>query len=113
MKVIKESPLEGIKKPKVEQKEVEVYDEEEANRLIKCLEKEPLHWQIIIKLAITCGLRRSELVVLEFKHFDFENRIVHVQQAVTQCKEYGLQVHEIKKGKRTARKRDVVFDMTK
>lgn len=112
IKVIKESPLEGVKKPKVEQKEVKVYDEEEASRLIECLETEPLHWQIIVKLAITCGMRRSELVGLEFKHFDYDNRIVHVYQAVTQSKEYGLQVHEIKKGKRTARKRDVVFSQS-
>src|SRR5699024_9659965 len=47
---LKESPLEGVKKPTVDYKESRVYDVEEASKLLKCLESETdvLHWQIII-----------------------------------------------------------------
>ncbi|REJ29253.1 site-specific integrase [Caldibacillus debilis] len=109
IKLIKESPLEGVKKPKVEYKDIEVYSPEEAARLIKCLETEPLHWQVIIKLAVTTGMRRSELLGLEFKHIDLDNRIVHIRQALTYSKHSGYQIHEIKKGSRSARIRDVVI----
>lgn len=109
LKVLKENPIDDIEKPKFKNKKVEVYTLEEATKLIDCLENEPLHWRIIIKLAITAGLRRSELLGLEFKHFDYKNRIMHVEQAVTYTKEEGYQVHEIKKGNGEANKRDIVI----
>lgn len=109
LRLIKQSPLEGIKKPKVEYKESEVYTVEEASLLIKALEEETLvpHWQIIVKLAITTGMRRSELFGLEFKHFDFEKGILSIKQALTYSKYDGYSIHEIKKGNRSARKREV------
>lgn len=109
LRIIKQSPLEGIKKPKVEYKEIEVYTIEEASELVKALETETHvpHWQIIIKLAITTGMRRSELFGLEFKHFEFDKEILHIKQALTYSKLDGYSIHEIKKGARSARKRDV------
>lgn len=109
LRLIKESPLQGIKKPKVEYKEVEVYTVEEASQLIKALETETHvpHWQIIIKLAITTGMRRSELFGLEFKHFDYDKGILQIKQALTYSKYDGYSIHEIKKGNRSARKREV------
>jgi len=108
LQLLKESPLKTVTPPKREHKKVEVYTLEEASRLIECLEEEPLHWQIIIKLAITTGMRRSELLGLEFKHFDYDNRIVHVEQALTYTKDAGYQIHDIKKGNGAANKRDIV-----
>ncbi|GAA5418040.1 tyrosine recombinase XerC [Paraliobacillus ryukyuensis] len=114
MQLIKNSPLDGIKKPKVDYKEIEVYTIEEASELIKALETEVNvpHWQIIVKLAITTGMRRSELFGLEFKHIDFDKGIVHVRQALTYTKYGGYDVHEIKKGTRAARRRDVYISDT-
>jgi len=111
LRLISKNPCKEIDKPKIETKEVEVYDLEESAKLLECLEKETHvpHWQIIIKLAITTGMRRSELFGLEFKHVDYENNIVHVRQAVTFSKEQGIQVHEIKKGNGIARKRNIVI----
>lgn len=109
LKLIKESPVKQIKKPKVEYKKVEIYTDEEASQLVKCLESESKvpHWQIIIKLAIITGMRRSELCGLEFKHFDYDNGIVRIRQALTYTKEFGYDIHEIRKGNQTARQRDV------
>ncbi|RFA37071.1 hypothetical protein CAI16_03085 [Virgibacillus dokdonensis] len=111
LKLIKDNPVKNVDKPKVEYKESKVYTLEEASKLLECLELESdvPHWQIIIKLAITTGMRRSELFGLEFKHFDYDNRIVHVKQALTYTKEKGYQVHEIKKGNRTSNQRDIVL----
>src|SRR5699024_2247300 len=108
---LKESPLKVVQKPTVDYKETEVYDIEEASKLLKCLESETdvPHWQIIIKLAITTGMRRSELFGLEFKHIDLDNKIIHVRQALTYSKSEGYQVHEIKKGSRSAKRRDIVI----
>lgn len=109
LQIIKENPVKKIEKPKVEYKEPEIYTDEEVAQLLKCLEKETdvPHWQIIIKLAIITGMRRSELCGLEFKHFDYKNGVVHIQQALTYTKTKGYDIYPIRKGSRTARQRTV------
>lgn len=108
---LRESPLKGVKKPTVDYKVSDVYDLDETIKLLECLEQESHvpHWQIIIKLAITTGMRRSELFGLEFKHIDLDNKIIHVRQALTYSKNMGYQIHEIKKGSRSAKQRDIVL----
>jgi integrase len=69
-KMIKSNPVEGVKKPKVTQKNMEVYNETEVGELLSLLENEALHWRIMVKLALTTGLRRGELLGLEWKHID-------------------------------------------
>jgi integrase len=109
LQIINENPVKKIEKPKVEYKEPEIYSDEEVARLLECLEKETdvPHWQIIIKLAIITGMRRSELCGIEFKHFDFKNGVVHIQQALTYTKTKGYNIYPIRKGSRTARQRTV------
>lgn len=95
-KLIKESPAESVKKPKVSKHEVNVYDENQASALMEALEKEQLHWQVYIKLAITTGLRRSELLGLELKHFDLDKGVILVRQGLTYTKEHGFVIGELK-----------------
>lgn len=111
VKFLKENPVKNVKRPKEENKEIDVYSTEEIIKLLEALETETEfpHWQVIIKLAVTTGMRRSELYGLEFKHIDLDKRIIHVRQALTYSKEKGFQIHEIKKGSRTAKKRDIVL----
>lgn len=109
IQILKENPVKAIKKPQVEHKEVEIYTQDEVVKLLECLEseKDVPHWQIIFKLAIITGMRRSELCGLEFKHFDYDAGVVHIKQALTYTKETGYNIHEIRKGNRTARQRTV------
>ncbi len=111
LQIIKSSPMKGVKKPNADSKEVNVYTLDEAIQLLECLEKEVdmLHWQVIIKLALTTGMRRSELFGLEFKHIDLDNMSIRVRQAVTYSKNHGIQVHEIKKGRKGAKARDITL----
>lgn len=54
LRLIKESPLNGVTKSKVDYRESEVYDLNKAIQLLQALEKETYtpYWQIIIKLAL-------------------------------------------------------------
>ncbi|MFU1991982.1 site-specific integrase [Priestia megaterium] len=81
--LIKKNPMENIKKPKRIQKETSIYDSTEAELLMNCLQKEEIMWNIMIKIAITTGLRRGELLGLEWKHVNLEKGILQVKQAVT------------------------------
>lgn len=95
-KLIKVSPMEGIKKPKVEQKEMSVYDEAEAHQLFLALEKEPLMWRVMITLALTTGLRRGELLALEWKHVDLEAGTIDVCQSLSYARGVGYIIKEPK-----------------
>ncbi|MFD2614463.1 tyrosine-type recombinase/integrase [Paenibacillus gansuensis] len=82
-KLIKESPAAGIKKPKVNYKEFEIYNEDEIERLFAALENEPPQWRVMIALALTTGLRRGELLGLEWHHIDLENGLLEVRQTLS------------------------------
>ncbi len=64
-------------------KESVVYDEDEVKVLFEALENEPYHWRMMITIALTTGLRRGELVGLEWKYVDLEKGIIQVKQSIT------------------------------
>lgn len=82
-RIIKFNPVTDVKAPKVTHKESEVYDEQEIQLLFQALENEPYHWRVMIMLALTTGLRRGELVGLEWKHVDLEQGTIHVKQSIS------------------------------
>jgi integrase len=69
-KVIKENPVASIKKPKVESKKAKVYTEEQVSTLMNHIVNEDPKWQMIITIAITTGMRRGEILALEWDHVD-------------------------------------------
>lgn len=82
-KVIKDNPAAEVKKPKVVYKEIIPYDEEEIRVLLQALQKEPHHWRMMIILALTTGMRRGELLGLEWKHIDWKTGVIDVQQSIS------------------------------
>ncbi|NOU95639.1 tyrosine-type recombinase/integrase [Paenibacillus sp. LMG 31456] len=81
-KLIKDNPMIGITKPKDVPKEIEVYDDHEVRELFKSLQQEPIQFRILITLALTTGLRRGELLGLEWRHIDIEKGIIEVRQSI-------------------------------
>lgn len=82
-RIIKSNPAAQVKKPKVTYKEIVPYNEAEVQLLLKALQKEPYHWRMTITLALTTGLRRGELLGLEWKHIDLESGTIDVSQSLT------------------------------
>lgn len=81
-KVIKNNPLAGVDKPKVKYKEFIPYNEQEISQMLQALQKEPFHWRIMITLALTTGMRRGELLGLEWKHIDWKSSTLDVNQTL-------------------------------
>lgn len=94
--LIKDNPLASVKKPKVTQMKTEVYNKQDAQFLFMALEKEPVMWQILIKLAITTAMRRGELLGLEWEHIDLSNGVISVKQTLNYTKDKGYFVKEPK-----------------
>ncbi|MGI2295108.1 tyrosine-type recombinase/integrase [Paenibacillus sp. GXUN7292] len=95
-KLIKENPLNGVKKPKGEKTKVNVYTAEEAQELLAALKGEFPYWRVLITLALTTGLRRGELLGLEWKHIDLEAGTLRVEQALSTTKQNRFLISEPK-----------------
>lgn len=84
--VIPSDPMEGVSKPserrKGKKKGHQIYERHQIRDLMEKLQSEPLQWQLFVNLAIWCGLRRSELLALEWKHFDLDTRTLSVERAI-------------------------------
>ena len=68
-----------MKAPKQERKEAAFLDEEQAKRVLELLDKEPIKWRTALYLLMFSGMRRGELLGLEWKDIDFDNQVIHVR----------------------------------
>lgn len=84
--LIKNSPLESIKRPKIKRKEMKYFNEDEAKQAIIALFKEDAVWRLFFLTAIIGGLRRGEIVALEWGDIDFENNVINVRKNIPMFK---------------------------
>ncbi|MBH0228831.1 tyrosine-type recombinase/integrase [Halobacillus yeomjeoni] len=80
--VIKANPVEKVKRPKVTQEKTEVFTQDEVIELFQLLQDQPIHQRIIIKLAITAGLRRGEILGLQWEDIDLDTRTIEVKHSL-------------------------------
>jgi integrase len=81
--MLKKHPMDGIKKPKVTQMEMQYYDETEALLAIEALYKEPTMWRLFCTGAILGGFRRGELIGLEWVDVDYDKNTISVNKSIS------------------------------
>lgn len=79
--VIPSNPAARVKPPKVKKKQVPCYDEQQTAALLEALEKAPLKYRAMVALDLATGVRRGELMGLEWKDVDFEKGTITVRRA--------------------------------
>lgn len=95
--LIVDNPLSGVKKPKLQAvKDIEVYTVEEVKELFKLLEKEEIHHRLMVKLAILAGLRRGEILGLQWDDIHFPSNTIRIKNALIYTKENGYQLKDPK-----------------
>lgn len=72
------NPCKNVKLPKAEQKEVDIFTEDQIAKFLKALDSETLDYQVAFKLALFCGLRRSEILGLREIHVNVPFKTVTV-----------------------------------
>ena len=81
-KQLDENPILYVKLPKVPKKRIKIYTDDEIGRLIEAASEfqreDVLEWDLMITLAITTGMRKSELLNLVWDDIDFENMAIEV-----------------------------------
>jgi len=79
--MVSANPCANVALPAPDRKELEIYTVEEAQRLLLLLSQEPeneLKHVLFFSIAMFTGLRRGEILGLEWKDFDFNSNIVTV-----------------------------------
>lgn len=88
-KLIKENPVAGVKAPRVKnrkKRDLKVYDEEEVEKILRAVQNELFHWRMFITLALAAGLRRSELLGLEWSNVDLDEHTIKITQAIVKTR---------------------------
>lgn len=85
--VISKNPMDGVEKPRPSDtdeidKEMQVYEESEIETLMHLLQSEPPSWRMMFTLALAAGLRKGELLGLEWKDVDFQNQQIYIHQTI-------------------------------
>lgn len=77
-----------MKPPKTSSSPAACYDEEQIIVMLSALEEEELKYQVMIQVALFAGLRRGELMGLEWSDVDFEAGTLEVRQAIYPVREH-------------------------
>lgn len=83
IKTIQSNPAVNVERPRKEKFIGSFYDKKEINTLFDIIQGHPL--EVAIKLAAFYGLRREEIIGLEWTAIDFENNTLTIQHTVTEC----------------------------
>lgn len=90
LKILSENPMENIpvKTPKVQLKD-NYYDVEDIKKLLELLPSEPIKYQLAILIALSTGARIGEITALQWKHIDYNNMEIKIEQSNSYTKENG------------------------
>ncbi|ARK25594.1 site-specific integrase [Sporosarcina sp. P37] len=87
--IISINPMDGVSKPKAnkstKKSTLNIYELDEIELLFKAVEKEAFHWRVFISLALAAGLRRGELLGLEWSKVDFENKRIDIDTTIVKA----------------------------
>lgn len=90
MGVVSDNPCSKVTIPKGEIKEKQIYSQEEMTELLSKMEDEPLKYKVFFYLMAYSGLRRGEMLGLEWNDIDFANNIICVKRTSNQTADRGI-----------------------
>lgn len=108
--LIKVNPMERIKVPKFkkEKRPIQFYDKEELKHFLECAEKEvDTKWYVIFRLLAFSGMRKGELLGLQWKKVNFEENTIQIDQTVARGENNTLIIQPTKT---TAGTREISMD---
>jgi|SRR5690625_36629 len=95
--VLKSNPVDKVDRPSVTYKEGQVYDSDELKQLHLLLnEQDNKQMVTIIKLALLTGMRKGEILALQWEDVDFSTNTIHVRNSLSYTKQHGYQLKEPK-----------------
>lgn len=90
MGMIFSNPCSNVISPPLKKKEKDIYTIEETQAFLDSLQAAPFKYQAFFVLAIYGGLRRGELLGLEWSDIEFENQLITIRRTSLYTKEMGI-----------------------
>jgi|SRR5690625_2703707 len=88
--IINKNPFDKVDKPIVRYKPGQVYNSEELKQLYQLLNKEKNKQQVlIVKLALNTGMRKGEILGLQWDDIDFTTNTIHIKHSLSYTKASG------------------------
>lgn len=95
--LLKHNPMDKVERITVTYKPGDVYNEDEFKQVIRLLNKEDNKQQaLIIKLALFTGMRKGEILALQWQDVDFKANTIHINHSLSYTKANGYQLKEPK-----------------
>src|SRR5699024_6497072 len=86
--IINSNPVDKVDRPSVTYKEGQVYDSDELKQLHLLLnEQDNKQMVTIIKLALLTGMRKGEILALQWEDVDFSTNTIHVRNSLSYTKQ--------------------------
>ncbi len=79
-----------MKAPRLDHKEAAFLDDEQAQHVLELLEDVPIKWKTAMYLLIYSGVRRGELLGLEWSDIDYENQVIHIRRTSQYVQHMGI-----------------------
>ena len=89
---ILKNPMDKVDCPKLQKKKVDALNTDQAKVFFCLLEDCPMDFRCMLNLLITTGIRRGELMGLQWNDIDFDNYIISVNRNVTYTPATGVVV---------------------
>ena len=96
MDMLSTNPCRKVTIPKADVKERKVYTIEETERFFELLRKAPLKYRVFFTLVIYTGMRRGEMLGLEWHDINFETGVIHIQRTSNYTAAKGIYTDDTK-----------------
>lgn len=88
--LIASNPCDRVKPPKIEKTAPVYLDEKQTIKILELLEQEDILHRTMVELLIFLGLRRGELLGLQWKDIDMKNNLVSIKRNIQYLPERGI-----------------------
>ena len=113
--LILSNPCRRIDPPKAEKKDIKYLNEDEATRMLTLLQEEEMPYRMIFTLLIYCGMRRGEVLGLEWKDIDFNKKVLSINRTSQYTSDKGIYTDDVKttSSRRSMKLSDEVVELLK
>ena len=87
---ILENPMERVKMPRMQEKDVCCLTREKALELLTSIQEEPPKYRTAITVLLYTGMRREEILALKWKDIDFAHNIIDIHASIQYIPHKGL-----------------------
>ncbi len=93
------NPAEKATSPKKERANVKPYQVEEVDRIVDCLNEQPIKWKLFTYLLLITGCRKGEILGLTWDDVDYVKKQIRVTNNLQYTPKDGLYLDTTKSGK--------------